>query len=614
MNARLLLVLGGGIAAITAVIVIAYAQQTKGPHQQPSADDPFPLPPITESPYLSAKSEATYIGSAACSNCHKANHESYLHTSHSRALADVDLRAEPPDGLFEHEPSGRIYQVYRKESRIHHVEILKDESGKEIGRSDWPVRYLVGSGHFSRTYLIEVEGFLHESPITWYSTKRLWAVSPGYDRVDPPGFERPVEADCMVCHSAGAVNVDGSTHKLMFRELAIGCENCHGPGSAHQQLHQSRKLTSGELDYTIVQPGRLRRALQEDVCSACHQSGPARVAVRGRRHSDFRPGLPLADFTVHYRLETASDKMTVVGHVEQLHASACYQKSEMTCLTCHDMHERQPPRDRVEFFRQKCLDCHAQKPCTVSVADRIKKERADNCTTCHMPRGNTDIPHIAFTHHRIGRHNGSKPTASDRVPNLVPCGDVSRLSKVDQQRNLGLAYLETSRLTSYSPHASAFRSRARENLLAALAAGLHDGAVEAGCAEILAAEDPREARYHARLALEVPDLPPNLRAACLMLIGYGELQDGRFRDSIGPLEELTRIRRFADDWKMLAMSYLQTGEAKKALAALQQAEAIRPFRPTIQAGLAETFRHLGDDKRAEEHAEKTRWLERHKQD
>jgi len=613
MNARLWLVFGGGIAAITAAIILLYVQRAKTTLPQP-LNDTFALPPLSESPYLSTRPDAAYIGSAACAKCHKTNHESYLHTAHSRALADVDPKIEPPDGSFEHKPSGRSYLIYRKDGQIRHVEALQDENGKEIGRSDWPVRYLVGSGHFSRTYLIEVNGFLHESPITWYAAKKAWAISPGYDRRNPPGFERPIEADCMVCHSAGAEPVNGATHKLQFREQAIGCENCHGPGSAHQQFHQSRKLKSGELDISIVHPGRLSRELREDICSACHQSGPARVAVRGRRHSDFRPGLPLAEFSVQYRLETPTDKMTVVGHVEQLHASACYQKSgELSCSTCHDMHERHTPKDRVQYYKQKCMECHEKHPCKAPVAERIKKDAADNCTTCHMPRSDTEIPHIAFTHHRIGRHE-TTTLSVESAPILVPCGDVARFSRVDQQRNLGLAYLEASRLTTYAPFAATFRLRAREVLLSVLTAGLRDGIMDAGCAELLAPEDPREARYHAEQALRDKSLPPNVRAACLMLIGYGEVQAENDREAIQTLETLVELRRFADDWKMLGMSYLRTGEPHKALVALQQAKAIRPFRPTIQTGLAETFRRLGDSKRADDHAAKSRWLQSHSQD
>src|SRR5436190_2075706 len=65
-----------------------------------STDTDFPLPPYSESRYENAGPEARYIGVAACSECHKPQHLSYLHTAHSRALGDVDVADEPADAGY----------------------------------------------------------------------------------------------------------------------------------------------------------------------------------------------------------------------------------------------------------------------------------------------------------------------------------------------------------------------------------------------------------------------------------------------------------------------------------------------------------------------------------
>lgn len=51
----------------------------------------------------------------------------------------------------------------------------------------------------------------------------------------------------------------------------------------------------------------------------------------------YRPGEPLAD---HFRVvRPRFEEDAIVGNqVGSLLASKCYQKSEMTCLTCHDPH------------------------------------------------------------------------------------------------------------------------------------------------------------------------------------------------------------------------------------------------------------------------------------
>ena len=53
----------------------------------------------------------------------------------------------------------------------------------------------------------------------------------------------------------------------------------------------------------------------------------------------------------------------------QLRQSACYQRSErMTCLTCHDPHAREKPKDPAAFYRQKCLSCHGVAACGLDQA------------------------------------------------------------------------------------------------------------------------------------------------------------------------------------------------------------------------------------------------------
>ena len=467
----------------------------------------FPIPAFSTSPYLNTGSDARYIGTAACAACHPNNEASYRLTPHSRALADIDLAREPADGAFDHPLSGRSYHVYRKDGKLHHEEVVRTEDGREIARLDHPIRYVIGSGHFTRSYLVEVDGFLYESPITWYSARQKWDMSPGYDIAHHGSFERPVALGCVGCHAGRAEEVAGAYHKLTFHELAIGCENCHGPGSLHRDVQHTRKSKPGETDLTIVHPGKLSRSLLESICADCHHSTAATVAVRGRDAHDFRPGRPLSDFRIHYRFAGGGDQMTVVGHVEQLRQSACYQKSPgLTCITCHDPHRVEPVKDAAAFYRDKCLTCHQASSCKVERGVRIERER-DNCIACHMPRGDTEIPHIAFTHHRIGRHNAGAVKRVAAVSDLVTDDALSHLGPQDRDRNLGLAYFKLSRSSSYSVYADTFRWRALTLLEGVAWAGLHDGEIDMTLAELCAESNSARAAQLARHVLEQPSAP-----------------------------------------------------------------------------------------------------------
>jgi len=366
----------------------------------------------------------------------------------------------------------------------------------------------------------------------------------------------------------------------------------------------------------IVNPGRLPRNRLEAICSVCHQSGTAGVLVRGRRETDFRPGMPLSDYRIDYHLDSAGEQMTVVGHMQQLRLSRCYQKSELTCLTCHDPHAREKPKDPVEYYRQKCLSCHESKGCTVPVADRRKKEPADNCTACHMPRGDTDIPHVAFTHHRIGMHSPRAPAPNpESVPELVPTEDVSHLSPLERRRNLGVAYfrLSKSETPGAAQYAAIYSERAQELLEGVYSAGLRDGTTVVALAECAWRRDPARAADYAREALTAPDLSPESRARAFILLADYHLRGNDYPAAIDVLEQLVRMRRLTDDWRMLGATYLSDRQPEKAVIALRQALAIRPTRPDVHRALAEAYFQLGDQTKAQDHRQKADWLYRNHQ-
>lgn len=61
------------------------------------------------------------------------------------------------------------------------------------------------------------------------------------------------------------------------------------------------------------------------------------------------------------------------------------------------------------------------------------------------PRSPTEIPYLAFTHHRIAAHDRLMPAR--KIANSEPLQsflDLSRWSDVDRQRSLELAYLESA--------------------------------------------------------------------------------------------------------------------------------------------------------------------------
>ena len=256
----------------------------------------FPLPPIAESQYLNTKADASYIGSERCIQCHADQHASYSKTGHSRAMAEIDLDREPADGELMHDLSGRRYQVERDGDALRHKEWLVRADGTEVPLSDYPVRYVVGSGRFAKTYLVEADGFLVESPLTWFAASHSWNMSPGYDAPVHASFHRNIAQECLLCHVGAVKTLDESHYRLQINELGVGCESCHGPSSLHEKRRQSDVQPKDSPDLTIVNPRHLPRELSEAICQQCHLNSDAQVPARGREAADFSSGVAFARF------------------------------------------------------------------------------------------------------------------------------------------------------------------------------------------------------------------------------------------------------------------------------------------------------------------------------
>jgi predicted CXXCH cytochrome family protein len=385
-----------------------------------------------------------------------------------RSLAPVDaVAASPPIGAaagLPFESQGVQYTIERRDGRIFHKASRQGPDGSAYADVEAEVRYALGSGTRGIAYLIERDGFLFQSPIAWFAQEQRWDISPGYGEfITQPNFERPIHRDCLACHANQFRPVGGTLNRYespIFQGHAIGCERCHGPGA----LHVKAAGRSADSDSTIVNPADLAPALRESVCQQCHLQGSYRLERAGRGPLDFRPGLPMHRFAAVFLMKKGQEgKFESVGHVEQMESSRCFRESggELGCISCHDPHRLPPPAARAEYYRDRCLECHEQRPCALPAAQRRSRGPSEDCIACHMPRlAITNILHTAATDHRIPRGTPGWVPQGPRVapgqPADVPLmdyhwGSMTRAEQQDAERDLGVALSLASRLMSSTP-------------------------------------------------------------------------------------------------------------------------------------------------------------------
>jgi Flp pilus assembly protein TadD/uncharacterized membrane protein len=424
----------------------------------PQADPPSP---IFSSPFRNTRPEVRYVGDDTCAQCHPDQAETYQRHPMGRSFAPVS-QAAPLERYVAaaHNPFDKLgfqFLVENRGGQVLHKEIRRDAQGRVITELDAEVQFAMGSGTRGRSYLIERDGFLFQSPISWYSQKGVWDLTPSFQVVEH--FERPVQADCLFCHCNRAEPIEHSLNRYrspLFRGYAIGCERCHGPGELHVKRRELGDDIAG-VDDTIVNPGRMEPSLRDSVCQQCHLQGESRIVRRGRQPFDYRPGLPLHQFlSVFLRLPEFTDQLKAGSHAVQMAASRCFQGSsgKLGCISCHDPHASPAPETKVPFYRSRCLNCHKPESCGLSLADRRLKNANDNCIDCHMPRaGSSNIAHTAITDHRIIRRadKGSRSGTAPRPlkPGEIPLVHFHRdlVSSEDNELSpdLGLALAELAR-------------------------------------------------------------------------------------------------------------------------------------------------------------------------
>ena len=319
-------------------------------------------------------------GSAACAPCHREIYEKYKQSGMARSSGRTGDGFERFEAATFRSP-GASYRV-TPDYRV--------DYGKGVFAMEW----FIGSGAVGRSYAGFVDGFLFQSPASYFSARKAWGLSPGYSTKPFIDVARPVESACLQCHASGARVAPGTENQYQnppFAEGGVSCERCHGSGEGHR----------------VVNPAKLAPARRDSVCLQCHLTGAARIAQPGRGPETFRAGELLADHVMVFVWSRAGGERTATDHAEQLARSRCQQAAgdKLWCGTCHDAHAG-------STRAAACLDCHQPHP-----------RGGDDCTGCHMPKAQSrEGEHVVFTDHSIPRKPGraSGPRVLQAFRGMVP--------------------------------------------------------------------------------------------------------------------------------------------------------------------------------------------------
>ncbi|MBK6452726.1 MAG: hypothetical protein IPF84_09440 [Proteobacteria bacterium] len=350
---------------------------------------------------------AAYVGSQSCAQCHAAESKAWQSSQHAVAMQHATEQAvlgNFNDATYSFQ--GVQTSFFRRDDKY----FIRTD-GPDGQLADFEVKYTFGIAPLQQ-YLVELPGGrLQAAAVTWdarpreHGGQRWFRQYPDeqIDHTDELHWTRRSQnwnfmcADCHSTQVSKGYDATADSFKTTYAEIAVGCEACHGPGSAHLQWAQRKGNEPGkgltvQLDERrgvawvrdeAGKPVRSKPRQTEreiEVCAQCH-------ARRAQIAEGYEPGRPFLDHYLPTLLTPAlyhvdgqqQDEVFIWGSWLQsrMHAAG------VTCSDCHDPHTQKlrAPGNAV------CAQCHDAQKYDVAAHHRHEPGTAGaQCVNCHMPQ------------------------------------------------------------------------------------------------------------------------------------------------------------------------------------------------------------------------------------
>lgn len=339
-------------------------------------------PPDTVSSFLRKKSASAYLGDEACKSCHQNKADTYRQTAHSQTSSlpsrgSVHGNFNLGSNIFRTANQNLYFKMEANENVFFQTAFLKTSPTEVLTRRE-QIGVVIGSGRKGQTYLFWDDDALYQLPVSYWTETGGWVNSPGY--VDgTANFDRPIASRCLECHASSfeSRGPPENAYKKTSLALGISCEKCHGPGGEHVARYRSESPPHTPSASAIVNPARLLRERQIDLCALCH----AGIGNSITPPLSFVPGDILDQHLVFPKVNPGDHIDVHTGQVQLLERSRCFQSSPtMSCTTCHDVHS---PQRELASFAANCLTCHKVENC--GAFSKLGHAIDHQCVECHMP-------------------------------------------------------------------------------------------------------------------------------------------------------------------------------------------------------------------------------------
>lgn len=357
-----------------------------------------------------------YVSSNACKACHPGEYETWHQTYH-RTMTQV---ASPESVLGDF--NNVTLDYFGKQF---HLQRHGDEFWvSQVGGTSAKVLQTTGSHHYQVYWVSGGQGnMLHNFPFVYLLDDKRWARRNDVFMMPPsignqPESIRPWNDGCIACHAThgqAKVHLNAKHANTEIAELGIACEACHGPAEEHishysNPLNRYRAHWNDDSPAAIINPASCDSKKSTQICGQCH--GVSRELDReawSERGFVYRPGDELEESRIVARHPANAnqdwhqqssknffdqyfwkDGMVRVSGREYngLLETPCYQRGELSCLSCHSMHGSDPNDQLNDALsgNAACVQCHKEIGNDVSQHTHHDVNSSGSlCYNCHMP-------------------------------------------------------------------------------------------------------------------------------------------------------------------------------------------------------------------------------------
>ena len=343
-----------------------------------------------EAAVTSEGSAPTFVGTAACTECHAEVDAEWRGSDHDLAM-DVANEATVL-GRFddiEFTSHGLTSRFYRDGARYL---VWTEGPGGRMG--EFEITHVFGHDPLQQYLVPFPGGRLQCLTIAWDSVENRWFDLYEKQRIPADDWLHWTRnamnwnGMCAECHSTNlqkGYDPATDTYETTWSDINVGCEACHGPGSRHVTWAEMPPMARPQLAQTglVIPTADISATQLVELCAPCHSR---RAELGDYDHT----GLNLLDYMLPSLLEEGlyhadgqiRDEVYVYGSFQQSKMNA----REVRCDDCHDSHSLQLHREGNEL----CLQCHQRE--VYDSGDhhfhkKIHEGRPSDgalCVKCHM--------------------------------------------------------------------------------------------------------------------------------------------------------------------------------------------------------------------------------------